>query len=596
MNGLNKVIRILDKVGVFSRWTNIAGLAALFFMIVVTFVDVIMRYIFSRPIKGVLDITEVMLICAIFLAVAHTQNEKGHIGIDVITARLASKARLVMEFITNLLGVGLFSIIVWRILDQTLLFIQDHRIHATYLMIPSAPFAAVITLGCTALCLLLIRDLLRNVTEALKLGLTRYHWLIMLGVPILFIVLAYFWMQPELWQLSLTTVGIIGVIFSLLLFLTGMPIAIVLILTALLFVGHIRGLDTGLVMLGTDLYRVPGTYTWSVIPFFVLMGYLVLHAGFGKDLYNAAYRWFGHLRGGLSIATIGGCTSFAAITGDPLASTATMGAVALPEMRKYKYDDRLSAGSIIGGAMLGPIIPPSTPFIIYGLLTGLSIGNLFVAGIFPGLLLATLSILAVYVWCRLNPNAGPPGERSKWGPRVVSLKAGGPVLVLFLLVIGGIYMGVFGPIEGGAIGATVAVLLGLLYRRWTWKGFTQALLDAGKVVSMVFLILVGAIMFTRFIAWCNLSGTTTELVTGLGLSPAGIVMLILLVFFILGCFVDVIALIFIGAPIVHPLAVALGFDPIWFAVLFVLVMNLGMLTPPVGINLFALKGIAREIF
>ena len=595
MYWLNKAIHVLDKVGVFSRWTNVVGVAFLFVMICVTFVDVIMRYIFNHPFEGMWAITEVMMIVAIFLAVAHTQNEKGHVSVDAITSRLAPRARTVMEFITTLLGLGIFIVVDWRIIERTIWFASRGMCHSQLISIPSAPFAAIISLGCLSLSLLLLRDLLRNAVEALRLGLRQYHWLLMFGIPILVLVLAILWMQPTLWQLSLPMVGLIAVIFSLILFLSGMPISFTLILVSLLFISHIRDPETALGIIGAELYRNAGSYRWSVLPFFVLMGCFSLFARFGEDLYYAAYRWFGHLRGGMAIATVGACTGFAAIVGDSVAATATMGSVALPEMQKYKYDNRLSTGSITGGATLGPIIPPSVLFIIYGILTQVFIGTLFIAGIVPGLLLASAFVLVINLWCRRNPMLGPAGERSAWGPRLISLKAAGPVGLLFLLVIGGIYLGVFTPTEGGAIGAVGAFVIGLIMRRFTWKSFTQTLLEAGKIVSMVFLILISAIMFTRLMAWCNLSATAHELITGLAIPPFAVVLIILLVYFVLGFVIDSMPLILIGVPLFHPIVVALGFDPVWFAVLSVVAIGAGALTPPVGINLFTLKAVAKDI-
>ncbi|MBN2062394.1 MAG: TRAP transporter large permease subunit [Deltaproteobacteria bacterium] len=595
MYWLNKIISILDKVGVFSRWTNIAGLAALFSMVLVTFVDVFMRYIFNRPIKGVLEITEVIMICAIFLAVAHTYDDKGHVCIDVITSKLSDKAKTIMEFMTTLIGVGIFVIIVWQVLEVTILFLEDRRIHSQLIMIPSGPFAAVIALGCTSVLLLVIRDLLRNAVEAVRLGLTRYNWILMIGLPIIFIIASSFWVQSSLWNLSKPTVGLIGIIFSFALFLSGMPVALVLILTSFLFISNIRGVNAGLDMIGTDFYRTTGSYSWSVLPFFVLMGFFCLFGKFGEDLYYAAYRWLGHLRGGLAVSTIGASTAFAAVVGDPIASVATMGTTALPEMRKYHYDDHLSAGSIIGGASIGPVVPPSVPFVIYGLLTGVSIGGLLLAGLIPGIIMAFCFILIIYVWCRLYPNAGPAGEKSGWIQRIVSLRAGGPVLLLFILVIGGIYMGVFTPTEGGSIGAVVSLTIALIMRRYTWKIFAHALAEAGKVVSMTFLILIGALMFSRFMAWCNIQGTATELIKGLGLSPNVFVVIMLIMVFILGFVIDILPLLLIGVPIVHPIAVSLGIDPIWFAVLMVLTINLGDLTPPIGVVLFTLKVISKDL-
>lgn len=594
-NWLNTIIHILDKVGVFSRWTNVIGIAALFLMILVTGVDVVMRYIFNRPIFGVMEITEVMMIVAIFMAISHTLNEKAHVSIDILTSRLAPKNKLVMEFITTLISLCTFVIIVWRVFEQTLFFAARNIPHSQILPIPSAPFAAVITLGCATLSILLLRDLLRTINKGLKSGLNRRHWILMVTIPALFIVLVILWMQPDLWQLSLPTVGLIGILFSLLMFFSGMPISVSLILTAFVFTAHIRGTETAFNAIGMDMYRNAGTYSWSVLPFFVMMGFFCFHARFGEDLYLAAYRWFGHLRGGMAIATVGACTAFAAIVGDSVAATATMGAVAMPQMRKYKYDDRLSTGCIVGGATLGPIIPPSVLFIIYGVLTNVSIGSMFVAGILPGLLIAFIFCIIIFVWCKIKPHLGPAGEKSAWKRRLISLKAGGPVLVLFVLVIGGIYAGIFTPTEGGAIGAVGAVVIGFIMRRWTFHSFARALLDAGKTTSMVFLILIGGLMFTRFMAWCNISGTVTSLIMEMGLSATGFLLILFVAMLFLGCVIDTMPLILIGIPILFPVSTALGINPIFFGIFLCISINLGALTPPVGINLFVLKGIFTEI-
>jgi tripartite ATP-independent transporter DctM subunit len=401
-------------------------------------------------------------------------------------------------------------------------------------------------------------------------------------------------MQPDLWDINLTVVGIIGVMFSLILFLTGMPVAYALILTSFMFISHIRSTDTALVMIGTEMYRNSGSYNWAVLPFFVTMGFIALFAKFGEDLYFSAFKWIGHIRAGLSVATIGACTAFAAIVGDSVASTATMGSVALPQMKKYRYDERLSAGCICSGATLGPIIPPSTAFIIVGLLTGLSIGDLFIAGVIPGIVLAACFIVSIFIWSRLNPHIGPPGEKSNWKSRIVSLRAGGPVLVLFFLVIGGIYWGIFTPTEGGSIGAVGAFIIGLIMRRFTWRSLALTLQEAGKVISMTFIILIGSIMFTRFAAWCNLSNSLRDSIVSLDLAPMQFMALILFALLILGCFIDLAPLLLIGIPLLFPTAKAIGIDPIWFCLLSVIVINLGALTPPVGINLFVLKGISKE--
>ena len=594
-NWLSKADRALGKVSLFTRWVNTVGLGVFFLMLCLNFADVFLRYVFNRPMLGVKEITGVMLVLMASLAIAYTHSEKRHVAVEVITGRLSPKARLVMNTITTLIGIGVFGILVWRSAVHFLWFLKMGTISTYAIKIPAAPFAAVITLGCTLLLLLLLRDLLNNVAEGLRLRFRGYLWLLMFGIPILLLVLAIFWMQPTLWQLSLPTVGIIGVACSLVFIFTGMPIAFALILTGFLFVGHIRGTYTALDMVGTELYTTLSNYLWAVIAFFVLMGFFCLFARFGEDIYHSAYKWIGHMRGGLAVATIGASTAMAGIVGDNLSVVSTMGTVALPEMRKYKYHDRLSSGTIAAGSTIGPMIPPSMGFILYGILTEQSIGKLFIAGVIPGLLLAIAFAATIYLRCRYNPELGPPGGRSTWGERLVSLKAGGPIAALFLLVIGGIYAGIFTPTEGGGIGAAGAVIIGLAMRRFTWQNFNSALLGAGRIMGMIFLILVGAMMFTRFIAWCNLSDVVKQFMTGLALPPATIVLLILLIFLALGFVIDIMPLILIGVPIFHPVAIALGYDPVWFTVLVVLIIQVGLITPPFAVILFALKGVAKDI-
>ena len=590
---LSGIDRAIDKVGIFSKWINIVGAALIFSISGLVFVDVILRA-FGHPIKGVNELVEVLMITAVFFGVAYAYNEKAHIGMDLITSKLTPKARLIMDFITNLLGFALFVIIVWRVLIQTMLYYDKNVMHG-YTPIPVTPFSSIIVVGCTLLCLLMIRDLFRNLHHAFKIGLAWYHWLLMAGIPIVFTVLAILWVQPGLWQISLITVGLIGIVFSLVFFLTGMPISFVLILTSFLFISHIRGLPTGLDMLGVTVYRTTGNYLWAVVAFFVLMGYFCLHSGFGKDLYLTAYRWIGHRVGGLAIATIAACTGFAAIIGDTLSAVVTFGSLALPEMRKYKYDDRLSTGCIIAGASLGPMIPPSMGAIIYGLLTQVSIGKLFIAIIIPGLIQAIGFILIIIIWCRHNPNLGLRGNRAGWKDRFTSLKSIVPVGILAILVVGGIYTGQFSPSEGGAIGAFCAMIIGLVMGRFTRKNFALSLLDSAKVVSMFFLIIIGAVMFSQFMSWCNVAKSVTSFINNMGLPPMGVEFFIVFVLFLLGFIIDAGPLLLIGVPIAYPITTALGADPIWFAVCVLLATNLGAITPPVALNIFALKGIARDI-
>ncbi len=595
-SGLEKVVLVFNKVGVFARWTNIIGVFLLFSMIVLNFVDVILdTKLIHSAIPGAIELTEVMMICGIFLAVAHSQNEKGHIVVDLITGKLSQKGKLVLEFIVNYLAIGTIGLVIWRTFLQTLYFADKNAMHGQYLSLPSYIFMAVIVIGVTSMFLLIVRDFLKNISDGIKAGLSPSQWALMIIVPLAVTVFIVYWMQPQLFDIDLITLAVIGIAFFLLLLLAGMPIYLTMMLTAIVFIGHIRGPNTAFNMIATDMYRVSGSYGFAVMPFFMLMGFFCLHAKYGADLYVWGYRWFGHLRGGLSIATVGACTMFAAIVGDPIASVSTMGSAAYPEMKKYNYSDKLSAGSIVAGSSLGPIIPPSSAFILVGLLTGLPIAGLLVSGVFPGLLMAASFIFVIVVWCRINPELAPGGEKTAWGPRIKSLTAVLPVLVIFIVSIGGIYLGFFTPTRGGAVGAFTAFLLALIMRRFTWKSFVQALLDGGKAVSTVFFILIAAQMFTRFIAWCNVTNTMTEFFAGIGLGGTGFMIVTLIFFLIMGCFIDVLPMILIGLPIFYPIAAGLGVDPIWFSLLFVMITNLGGMTPPFGIIMFVFKGIQPSV-
>jgi tripartite ATP-independent transporter DctM subunit len=594
-NWVDKVIHYLGYVGIFSRWTNWISMSIILIMTLLTFVDVIARYVFNSPILGVLEITDVMMICAVSLGIAYTQDQKGHVGIDLISSALKPKARIVLEFAVNFLGIEMFVIFVRQTFIQTLYFAYWHLPQGKFAALPRTPFSAIIVIGGILLTLVLLRDLLRNVAEAQKQQFSLRHWILMLGLPICITILVIFWMQPTLMHMNLVMVGLIGCIVSVILFMTGMPASFSMIIAGFVFIGHIRGTYTALDTISVVPYSTMGSYLWSVVIFFTFMGFLVYYARFGEDLYRAAYKWIGHIKGGLAIATIGGCAAMSAIIGDGTAVAATMTSVSLPEMRKYRYSDILSTGSIIGGSTLGPIIPPSTLFIIYGLLTQMSIGKLFVAGIIPGILFALIFSFVIYFWCRRNPQMGPPGPKETWGPRMSSLSAGGPVVILFLLVIGGLYAGIFTPLEGGGIGCVGAMILALIYKRLKWGNFTTSLLATSKVVSFVFLLIIGAQIFAQFTAWCNISDQLTTIVTNAHLPPRLIVFFIEIVLFLLGFAIDPLPLILIAIPVLHPVVVAMGVDPIWFAVITCLNINLAVITPPQGIILFTVKTMAKDI-
>jgi len=395
-------------------------------------------------------------------------------------------------------------------------------------------------------------------------------------------------MSPEM-------TGVLGIIVLFVLLSLRLYIGVAMALVGFLGFSYLSGMSTGLSLFGMVPYGTGSFYTFSVIPLFVLMGQFAYHSGMSRDIYEAVYKWVGHLPGGLGMATIAGCAGFAAICGSSLATSATMGTVALPEMRKYRYDLGLATGSIAAGGTLGILIPPSIGFVIYGILTEESIGRLLLAGIFPGILLAGLYMVTIYVLCKRTPHMGPPGARVSMKERFVSLTGTWAMLLLFALVMGGIYAGVFTPIEAAGVGACGAMVIAALRKQLSFSMIIKCLQETLQTTAMIFLILIGAEIFTLFLGVSKLPMLLADVIGGLPLHRYVILCIILLLYVILGCVLDGIAMIVLTIPILFPVITALKFDPIWFGVLMVIVLEMGLITPPVGLNVFVIKGVAKDV-
>lgn len=586
---------VLDRSIFFIRWTNSIGIVILAMMVCLTFIDVFLRYVFRRPLTGSTDITALMLAAIVLLGIAYTELHKGHVNIDLVLTRLSQSHQIVIKIITCFMSICLFALLTWRGLIHFLWILKmDEKSYTLH--IPYAPVALLVPIGCGLVILVLARDLLNLVAQGIRANFRRRLWIFIFGITALVMASLIFWMQPFLWHPSLATVGLIGIVVVFVFFAAGMPIGFALAMVALVFLGHIRGLDAALALIGSIIFRTTNNYWWSVLTFFFLMGYLVFFSGLGEDMFYAAYKWFGHLSGGLGVATIVACTGLAAIVGDTLSGCVIMGTVALPEMKKYRYDPNLTAGCIAAGGTLGALIPPSITLMIYGLLTLESIGDLLLAGFIPGFILSFGFISLIYSRCRLNPRLGPGGERSNWRLRLVSLKAAGPILALFLLVIGGLYIGLFTPTEAGGIGAFGTLAIGMLMRRYTWQKFSNALIETSKITAFVFVILSGSMLFGYFLAASRLSIALGDYVGKTGVPPITVVIGILVFYLICGCFLPSIPTVLITVPIFYPVVVKqLGLDPIWFGVLVAMMTNWAEITPPFGMNLFTLKAVAPEI-
>jgi len=395
--------------------------------------------------------------------------------------------------------------------------------------------------------------------------------------------------------MSPTTVGFIGIVLLFILLAFRMHVGLAMALVGLLGFMYLTSIGGALGTMGTAPRGSTAYYPLSVIPLFILMGQLAYHAGLSRDVYYAGYKVLGQLRGGLSMATIAGCAGFAAICGSSLATAATMGTVALPEMRRYNYKDTLATGCVAAGGTLGILIPPSVALVLYGIMAEQSIGKLLIAGILPGLLLAGLFMLTTYIHCRINPHLGPAGPKAGLRERLTAIRDVWPVVVLFLLVMGGIYMGFFTPTEAAAIGAFGAFLFAIGKRRLTRQNLFASLLDTGRTTAMIFLIMIGAGIFGYFLAATRIPYELAGVMAALPLPRYAILAIILFMYLILGCFMEGVAITILTVPIIFPVISVLGFDPIWYGIVFTVTMEMGLITPPVGMNVFVLSGVARDV-
>ncbi len=358
---------------------------------------------------------------------------------------------------------------------------------------------------------------------------------------------------------------------------------------------HQVNLKAALSMVGHMTYETGISYTLSVIPLFVLMGNLVTRARLSEELYSAAYAFLGHLRGGLAMATIVACAGFSAICGSSIATAATMGKVAYPPMKRFGYKDSLAAGSIAAGGTLGIMIPPSVIMVIYGILTEQNIGQLFAAGIIPGIVATLCYLGAVIYTVKRDPDAGPPGERQGWGARLRALSHVWGVLLLFALVMGGLYGGVFTPTEGAGIGAGGAFLFALLRHGLSWRILADVLVESARTTAMMFAILIGAMIFSSFLNLTGMPNALKDWVAGSGLSPMAVIVAILCVYLVLGCVLESLSMILLTVPLFYPVVQSLGFDLIWFGILVVCVTEISLITPPIGLNVFVLRGVLPQV-
>jgi tripartite ATP-independent transporter DctM subunit len=396
--------------------------------------------------------------------------------------------------------------------------------------------------------------------------------------------------------MSETVIGIIGICVLFVLFFLKMPIGFAMGFVGFLGICAVKGLGPALPVMALVPIRHASYYIMTAIPLFVLMGLVASNTGLGTDAFYAANKWVGNRKGGLAMSSIGGSAAFGAVCGDIIAAAVTMCSVCLPEMRKYKYSDELSLGAIAAGANLSFLIPPSIGFIIYAILTEVSIGSLFAAGLLPGIILTFLFLVTVYISCLVNPSLAPPGSRESWKERILSLKSSCGFLLLIVIVLGGIYAGVVTPTEAGALGSFGAMLLGIIQRRITWELIAKSFGGTANITGMIFTLIIGAMIFNTFMAVTEIPLILSKkIILELKVPPYLLLFFILVLYILIGFVMDIMAVIMLMVPILHPILVASGFDPIWLGVLTIIVVCMGHISPPFGLVVFVIAGVVPDV-
>jgi len=574
-----------------SRWSGAIGAVCLIVGMLTVVAEVALRSTLSITFSGTIEIIQCLLVIIIFSGMAYAQLKKKHVRVDILVSRFSPTAKLATTACAELVALGIVGIISWRSVVQAQYSVVTQT-HTGLMGIPLWPLAVLTAIFMGIFTLALLTSFLESLGELIALGVRKYLWIIP-GIIVTFILFAMsFW--PSIFlpiKIAPQTFGVISILVMFGLIFLNVHIGAATAIVALWGIAYLAFPGAGLTILGMTSQSTASNYSWSVLPLFILMGFIVVSTGLSRSLYYTAHKWLGHFPGGLASATIGASAVFAAVVGDPMSGAVALSSVALPEMKTYKYDDKLATGAIASGSTIGGLIPPSLAFIVYGMTVEQSIGRLFMAGVLPGILVASAFILLISALCSINPKLGPPGPVTTFKEKVVSVRGSWPILLLIILVLGGIYGGIFSATEAGSIGAFGALVFGLAMGRLTFKASLQQAIEAVQMAGMIFFMLIYATVFAQFFAITQFPIVLAEFITGLAVSKYITLTAILLMYFGFGCILPSIPVIVLTMPIIFPLIIGLGFDPIWFGVLMILLSQVALLTPPVGMTVFAMSGV-----
>ncbi|MDR1573161.1 MAG: TRAP transporter large permease subunit [Clostridiales Family XIII bacterium] len=593
-NGISAPKKRCNKITAAAKGLTLTcayiGMTAICLIAIMTVIHGIGRYAFGRPLTGNVELTNFNVVVGIFFCISYTLIKGEHVAVGMIVDRFPAKVQGVFDIVMS--AISLLFVVVAAY--QTYLFVPDFsEEYSTVLFISKGPFLFIVAVGWTILALVYMFRLFDIVKQYAKAGWALLPILTGIAAGILIIALSP--LSAAVKSRDPLTVGIIGVIIFVVVMFMKLPVAIAMGVTGLFGLGLYLGWGPAFNSLATIPFSSLYNYTWSTVPMFVTMGYLAKNSGLAEDFYYGVRQWMGHMKGGLLHAVIVGNGAFGACSGDSIGAAVTFCSISLPETRKYGYDDGLTLGCIAGGSVLACIIPPSMMFIIYGSATQTSIGKLFVGGILPGILLVLMYMITIWLIVTRKPSLAPATEKTTMHARVKALPAMSFLILVFLIIIGGIYLGLFTPTEAGAFGVLAVLIIGLLRRRLTWASFKLSLKESASTIGMVGLLLAGSMVLQRFIVLTGIPNAVADFMTNATSSPIAFMIVAGLVLLVLGTFIDALPLLLLVAPIFYPISVSYGIDPTHFGIVCVVVIMIGTLTPPVGIALYALMGVAKDI-
>lgn len=578
-----------------SRAAIYVGAVALLGMMGLTVADVVLRNLFSVVVPGGMEMTGLLMILVALSTLAAVELEGGHIRVDLVLQALPEFARaptIAGGLLLTCATMVVTGVMIWA----QAVYLYENGIVTGVLLVPEWPFVAFGTFFVFLFSLALLRSFAAGVGAVARLRDPRAVAILLAWIVVVAAILVMaLYPQALPFDLPRETRGLaaIGLCFALI--FLGVHVAAAMAVTSLVGISILISANASLTSIGTTTIDVVSDQTWSVVPLFTWMGLIVVASGFAEDLYRAAYRWIGHLPGGLASASTVACAGLSSIVGDTLSGVYSMGSIALPQMRAYGYDMKLATASIACAATIGVMIPPSLAFIVYGMITEVSIGKLFMAGILPGILFTIILVSLITIRAKLNPALAPRGEVSTWGERKQASARVWPIILLMLLVLGGIYTGIVTPNEAGGLGVFGALVIAAAMRRLTWATLWHSiertlLLSAGIIVIFMF-----ATAFSRFIAISGLTQQLADLIIGLELGKYQLIGAILLFYVLIGMFMNALPALVLTVPLFFPVAMSAGFDPIWFGVVVVIMVELGVVTPPIGVNVFAIATMAKDV-